>query len=76
MEIKTVTTEAYTMIRSFPNGRSYEALKLYASDATALTGCKRLFREAEPGEKLTLIRQGGDVVFTLERPLALGVSVS
>ena len=41
-----------------------------------MPGAKRLFREAEPGEKLTLIRQGGDVVFTHERPLALGASAS
>lgn len=66
-------SKAYTMVRTFPNGLGYEALKLYASDETALSGCKRLFRDAEPGEKLILLREDDrEHVFTLTRPLAIG----
>jgi hypothetical protein len=66
-----MTTQAYMMVRSFPNGMSYQNMALYASDETALAGCKQRFRDAQPGDKLVLIREGGDVVFSLERPLAL-----
>lgn len=66
-----VMTQAYMRVMEFPNGLSYRELALYASDETALTACKRRFNRAEPGEKMTLIREGGEVVFTLERPRVL-----
>ena len=64
-------TKAYTLEWQFPNGQGFKSLKLYASDDTALAGCKRLFRSADPGERMTITRSTGEFVFTLERPLAL-----
>jgi len=55
----------------FANGQSFRELALYQDDQTALAGSKRRFRDAQPGERMTLIRKGGEVVFTLERPRAL-----
>jgi hypothetical protein len=69
-----MATIDYMLEWQFPNGRSFRELALYASDATALAGCKRRFRNATPGEKMTLVRKGGEIVFTLERPLALEAS--
>jgi hypothetical protein len=67
-------TNAYMRIMEFPNGLSYREMALYASDETALTACKRRFSRAEPGERMTLLRDSGEFVFKLERPLAIGTA--
>lgn len=63
---------AYLQVWAFPNGKTSERFKLYVSDDTAIAGSKKVFaKEAQPGEAMTVYREGGDVVATLKRPLVI-----